>query len=276
MQKSFYLLLLIFTCCSISNNVVVNNYAFLYNKNTNFHHPEFTVYHYSPDSSRLYFKVNNLELLYDAGKGNPNSHFRLSYEILTSLDENRIIDSAYFPPSEEIKDQSVIFKTYNFPLAKIKGVMVLKLHDLNRNSSSTYYLNLDKENENSAQNYLITHAGNNFVTAYIATSEPVSITYNNYEINELSCKYYYRKFEIAEPPFAMDVNYKFNYVADSIFKTNVSSPLSLQKEGIYFFSPQNESREGLTIYKFPAGFPDITNPLQLIEPLRYLTTRKEY
>ncbi|MCU0371130.1 MAG: GWxTD domain-containing protein, partial [Bacteroidales bacterium] len=52
--------------------------------------------------------------------------------------------------------------------------------------------------------------------------------------------------------------------------------ITLDKPGFYHFRTDTASREGLTLFRFHEGFPDITTAEELRYPLRYITTRKEF
>jgi len=52
--------------------------------------------------------------------------------------------------------------------------------------------------------------------------------------------------------------------------------IRLAGPGFYHFRQDTISRDGVTIFLYPEGFPEVTTAGQLRYPLRYITTRKEY
>jgi GWxTD domain-containing protein len=70
----------------------------------------------------------------------------------------------------------------------------------------------------------------------------------------------------------------FNYVADSIFYYSVKGGTNLQlpDNGFYHFQIDSTDKTGFTLFRFHEDYPQLTEASLLIEPLRYLTTRREY
>ena len=70
----------------------------------------------------------------------------------------------------------------------------------------------------------------------------------------------------------------FNYKADSVFtiESGNTAKYVFHEEGIYHLQLDSSNHEGSTIYRFSSGFPAITTPEALLNPLRYITTRKEF
>ena len=79
-------------------------------------------------------------------------------------------------------------------------------------------------------------------------------------------------------PFKQNNNKIFSLKPDSIFdifKSNVSN-LTLNRYGFYHFQTDTSTKDGFTVFQYNSDFPLITNPIELIEPTRYLTTNTEF
>ena len=65
-KKIFILLLpiVVLAGCFLSNKISNQNLSYIYKSNLSLMHPEFLVYNFSEDSTRLFFKVNTDELLF--------------------------------------------------------------------------------------------------------------------------------------------------------------------------------------------------------------------
>ena len=105
-----------------------------------------------------------------------------------------------------------------------------------------------------------------------------NIIYRDNTLNEFWCKYYSRDFPLAAPPFSFDIHKDFDYFPDSVlrFSRQELSELTFQKEGFYHFQTDTSGKNGLTLFRFDNGFPDITSPKIMIESIRYLTSKKEF
>jgi GWxTD domain-containing protein len=103
---------------------------------------------------------------------------------------------------------------------------------------------------------------------------------NNQKAERLFVGYYHRNFPIAVPPFLMSDNEKFRYLPDSLFIIDMTGGITplirLDKEGFYHFQLDTANQEGITVFRFYDGFPEIMEPVRMLDPLRYLTTRKEF
>ena len=50
----------------------------------------------------------------------------------------------------------------------------------------------------------------------------------------------------------------------------------LPKEGFYHLQIDTTVKEGFTIYRYGTTFPNVTTPTQMLESVRYLTSKREY
>ncbi len=169
--------------------------------------------------------------------------------------------------------------------AAFPGEYILKitLTDLNRRENNTVFnlYKVSKANKNSAQNFLVADEyGNPLFAKHIEKGQYFKIISNQKEIQQLIARYYHRKLPIAKTPFAAEKNITFKFKADSLYDISMTNGesvlLKLPFDGIYHFQSDTSQTEGLTLFYFDEGFPEIETPLQAILPLRYLTTQKEY
>ncbi len=143
------------------------------------------------------------------------------------------------------------------------------------------FFSISKTDNNSAQNYLVTdNEGNPVFSKSIAKGQYFRVRYNDSDTGLLYISYYNREIPLAKTPFANDKAFTFDFDPDSIFSVrltqNESPLLELPYHGIYHFQMNFSNKDGLTLFHFDDGFPEITAPVEAILPLRYLTTEKEY
>jgi GWxTD domain-containing protein len=272
----FVVLIMLVSCSTTSNiNISSQNSSFLYNKQGSVFRPVFSIFHFSDDSSKVYFSFNTNDLLAGNKEAVKNLvEYRVSYKILNSIDEGKLIDSTSFPIFRDAVG-TMVSRNFNFHSAKLNtALMIVKITDINKKVDYQFYLSIDKSNKQTRQFFKVNVANN--PTKIVSINDSLNIIYYNRGISTLSASYYHRKFEIADPPYAFDKTEPFNYSTDSTFTINLNYPLYLAKEGFYHFQINKDDKQGLTLFKFNENFPIINSASQLLEPLRYLTTQREY
>src|SRR5258705_12556915 len=100
MTRPFLFCLLPIACClfvfscSTPGNIQNENLAYLYQPVKQHFSPEFTVWNFSDDSSRLYVRVNPKEFLYTRSGENFTSNFSIAYRVIESYESPIVIDSS--------------------------------------------------------------------------------------------------------------------------------------------------------------------------------------
>ena len=79
---------------------------------------------------------------------------------------------------------------------------------------------------------------------------------------------------------ALPIYKPFNYKADSLFTLHTNEKgevnISFEKRGMYHLQTDTLTKKGVTIMNFYNTFPEVSTAEQLIIPLRYITTKKEF
>lgn len=282
---AFFGILVLYGCYTASK-LNIQNLAPLYNKSMQFTTTEYVVWHNDSNSSTLYYTLDLQDFLYKKIKpgSSPTAKFSVKYELYASYESDIVIDSVteFFKDSLFYKRKSRIIENFDIPVEYPKTYMLkLIVTDINNKKKDNTFININKSNNLSSQNFLVQLRDNvpSFKN-YFSKEEQFRIKYNNSSPATIFVRYYDRNFPIATPPFVMDQDGAFNYVADSLFAIDINNgettEIMLPKEGFYHFQVDTNKRSGLTLYYFYDDFPEITSAEQVLEPLRYLTTKKEY
>jgi GWxTD domain-containing protein len=92
--------------------------------------------------------------------------------------------------------------------------------------------------------------------------------------------YYTANFPSAQPPFAKEDKHKSEFKPDSTFvlemRKGKSDYFTPAKTGIYFFQNDSSIKQGPTLLRMKPGYPKVTNHMQMVEALQYITTAKEF
>jgi GWxTD domain-containing protein len=278
--------LLILAGCEVTSKVSLKNLVSLYQPEKQFSDLECCVFHTSDSTSTLFVRVVYSDLVYEKDQftGLFTSSYSLNYKLTSGyefkdvLSTNSIVsgDSLNYGKSAEI--------VHSFDI-KVKRpgdyLLEITLFDMNRQSSSTRFFKVFKNTSYGRQNFLVLNRNQELIFKnYMMEREPVRIISDDISREFLYVSYYHRDFPLARPPYTDDREPVFDFRPDSAYQLALSNGESewviLDKPGFYHFRKDTVSREGLTLYHFPEGFPEVTTAEQLRDPLRYITTRKEY
>lgn len=285
MNKGFVYLALILsllTACSGSRDISTQNLASIYRKQDLLFHPEFAILHINDSVSRLYIKVNPEELLFVRQEDN---HYKASLKVTVlktySYEASFPLDTFYCSFDFDMADKGVP-KTISCDFRNSgSGTFLMRvlLSDVNKNYSEDFFVPMENEGSQDRQFFLVRNMNDEIIfRTHLSGDEAVRISYRDSTIKKVWCRYYNRDFPLAAPPFSFDSRQSFNYQSDSIFEINVDDTdgLKLPEEGIYHFQIDTNKREGLTLYRYSWTFPLVTTPTQMLESVRYITSRREY
>lgn len=279
-------ILLLTAGCGTTSRVSLQNLASLYKADKQFADIAGRVYHTNDSVSTVFVKILYSDLVYqkDPYSGVYNCSYRLTYELKAGYDANEIISSSSIVSGDSLNYGKSGGTVHIFEFrAKFPGEYLLKieLFDLHRQASSLLYLPVDKKSMSGRNNFMVLNRNQELIFEdYIPAGEPFRIICDKDEITHLNVNFYHRDFPVARPPYTEDREMVFDYKPDSLYSVLMLNGESewhtLNREGFYHFISDTTSREGLTLFCFPGGFPEITTAEQLREPLRYITTKKEF
>ncbi len=242
--------------------------------------PEFTVYNFLNDSSKLYFKLSKKDLLFKNEEDSFVSRINVHYDLFPSYNSVSILDSATFQ-KKLFKDEDEYFiDSVNFKMKQgTDAVLKIRIQDVNRNSEVSRLIKIRKSGSIQNQDFLA--VDENYVPLLKNNITPVDsfdIITRDTAISSFWVRCYFRKYPMAAPPFREGAQQSFSFRPDSLFRisTDSISSLRLERYGIYHFQPDSSIKEGITFYRFEHGFPEIKLADQLVDPTRYLTTNEEY
>jgi GWxTD domain-containing protein len=289
--------------CYNSRDLSNRNLSDVYRKGEQLLHPEFVIFHSSDTTSTLYVKINPKELLFmrqpdDRFKASFNIHYSLleNYESTTVLGEG--VDT-YVIDQEDSKTPNVYSLKVKLPYVQREalktpqvaggwqGIMAINIADNQKNYNEDFFVNVDNTGKQNRQSFFVERKDN--VAAnhrsdvlmfknYLSEKDSVRISYRDSTVKSLFVSCYFRNFPLAAPPHSFDIHDDFNYAPDSTFIYQVASDnyISFKRNGFYHFQVDTTEKDGVTLFRFANTFPNVTSPEQMIESVRYLTTKKEF
>jgi GWxTD domain-containing protein len=276
----------ILLACEAPSKISVYNLVSLYQEEKQFAELDTWVYHTSDSISTLFVEVNYSNLVYqkDPYTGLYACSYRLSYKLSTGYESKEIMQTGNIVAGDSLNYGKNYGYVHSFDFkAKYPGdyLLEISLFDFNRQSATTKYVDVTKSTMNGRQNFLALNRNKGLIyNNYVPAGEPFKVVTDRQDQQVLYVSYYNRDFPVARPPYTEDREPVFQFKPDSTFILPVANGetdwLSIDRPGFFHFRKDTISREGLTIFCFHDGFPDLVTAAELRYPLRYITTRKEY
>lgn len=245
--------------------------------------PDYILYQFTPDSLRIYFSIPAR-----SGAGDETKRWNKGFILYASIisPENRkvIHDSAtYYIIAEDTNINSGILNgSIEIFTGEPSGKLLsLNLTDPENNATNEYYQKLPSAWPPTSTHFVLyDHHGQPLNHRNISTNSKFFFTSSIITDNDFKVRYYRNEYPVAYPPFVNIPFQHFNYEADSVFnvsfKDGKTGDLELSMPGIYHFTADTTSRIGFTIFARDYPFPWIAQSAQMIAPLRYITSDKEY
>jgi len=283
-RKVLYFMVLIATClsCSGPRDMSTQNLSDLYRGQEQFYHPEFSFFHLNDSVTRFYIHIKPEEFLFVRQDDNSyKAEMKVMLLKTYSYEANFPLDTFYSSFSFDMTEKGK-FKTVSFDfIHHTKGSFLMRafISDVNKNFQEDFFIPMNNEGFQGRQFFLVHDEYENIMFKnFIAEDEPIKISYRDTSVKRIWCRYYHRDFPLASPPFSFDTREGFNYASDSVFEVDLygEKGIVLPAIGFYHFQLDTNIRDGLTIYRFEGTFPSVTTPAQMLESVRYLTSKREF
>lgn len=262
-----------------------NNLAEIYNPGSTRLHPAYTVYHESDQMTTLYIKIFTTEILYspveNTSKMMGNVELYLDFREITDRRKPILVDSVTYNFQIPKDTDEKPFLT-QVPLPADTGkIYELKIvtTDKIRNQKNIKYFIIDKKSRFSQQNFKISNAqGIPLFWPYIVGNNLFRVKHRINTYDTLFIKYFKNDLPLPQPTFSPASEDKYYQNPDSIFVLPFDNTRLYQMnyEGMYFIQLDTTLEEGLSVFNYGENFPKVSSPIELAEPLAYLTTSVQY
>jgi GWxTD domain-containing protein len=255
------------------------NLAFLYNPNAVTLHPEYSVYHIDKENSEINVKIikNDMFFIKSPATKSKYANISIKYKIYNSFKSKILIDSAT--------------TNFNFKYALTKDTIeltipiklkadstyssIIYLTDFNRERKETSYLFIDKR-WYSVGNYKITDLSNKQIVFnnWLNVNKKYNIATQIHKNKNVYISFFNKKFAQALSPFSTNKS-KFELgKPDTTWL--LTDTITFTKEGFYLLRTDTTRNFGAVLNVFSANFPKSATPTEMLEPIRYLTSAKEF
>lgn len=275
---------LLFWYCRTSEISISNkDVSSIYNPVSAMLHPEYVVFHNSDTASLLFFKIPTFELLFRAEdeSGKNKAQISVFYKVHPSIDNKEIVDSAttVLNLNKSPKKHLVSYIPIKIDLGN-NYIIEIFATDLLRNAYSQKILEINKTDISSKQFFLFSRKGENEPLFRSFTNDTIELKINNRfaENKNITIKKYKDEFSPSLPPFTGQTE-KFELEEPDYNKTlthNKNIHFTINDPGIYSFEVEGFDSIRTSFNFFRPHYPAFKTPEQLLEPLIYLNSSKEY
>ncbi len=271
--------------CISQNNIERENIGNYYYSD-NYLHPEYKVFHSTDSTSQVFYNINFEELLYtrDSDSSNFMATYQLSYNLFDDYSAKTIIDSASETYTDFVNYQKNTSSIGYFEV-KVKKyrscVLMVKLKDVNRGEAVTKVIEINRLDSLNRQNfYFVAEDGMPALSDFIPRNSKLKLVYNQPLDTVIFVKYFKSNQKPALPPNASDRPTRTLIKSDSTFSIRVVNGrtdfVNFNKQGYYHFYLDPNSQEGITVFVFTSNYPFISTSMQMIMPVRYITSKSEF
>jgi GWxTD domain-containing protein len=244
--------------------------------------PSYMLYQFHSDSLRLFFSIPPRRVIQE--EKNPDGNdYTLFVSIFPRDNRFAIIDSATYHysrdpiyPGEELRGSIDLFT--GPPSGRVLSVLLSNLENVGANEQLFPLIEAFPPGRYHYQ--LSDDQSIPMTSPFLKPETRFSIRSSIINDQSIQVRYYEDKYPIAMPPFATVPFHYFDYAADSVFtiafQEGVTPILQFTRPGIYHLTADPNMPTGFTLFVRTHSYPWISHPEQMIHPLRYLTSNREY
>ncbi len=274
-------------CSSYVPVAAGDNFAYLYGKGAAAIRLQARVYQPDDGHAMIYFKLRTTDLLYKGTGGGGPYHARvvMSYESYPAPGSRELLDSA----STFVKDQSMepnedkeligsmaLKTTGNTPF-----ILRITARDLNRDAQSTVMLRVERAVPGDAQDFLPLGANQlPIFDDHVQPGTTLKIEAESLAGAILHVGYFPPVEKLPAPVFANVQPPSLDSPPDSTFtvpvQPNGTFNFTAGERGFYHFRLDTASAVGYTLFVPTESYPTVTTAEDMVSPLRYITSLKEW
>ncbi|MFT4752480.1 MAG: GWxTD domain-containing protein [Salibacteraceae bacterium] len=278
---------LLLTSCKKGVSLSETDFKEMYSSSSDIHQPQFQVYHASDSESEIYYMFENKSLKYvtDNQSSSYMANVKISWQLYSDFSSKEVIDSSSFVKFDTAATSGLAQLQGMFKLTITTGrnyILKITTTDLNTKAKTISFLNLNKRDITSRQFFKVILKENNSILFrnYFYKHENLAIVYRQKSNPSVVAKNYKTVFPVSSPPFSLSKANPFNF--DDFYTLEVgfiNDTLHFQADepGIYHFGITSDERySGLTLFQYSKEFPEINTTQEMLDPLRFLTSMKEF
>lgn len=280
----FILLLIVIYSCKLQQSVQSQrrlNLSFLYNPNIqslkaknvihNINDSVSTIHCYVPLQQMLFLNIHDKEM----------ASLVVHYKLFKTSTGLTFKDSATFQRTI-LKENNKHYEYFTFDiLVNDTGTFMLDLYlfDKNTNLSHRNYITIEKSKKFNDNDFiLVNKKGLPYFERWLTDSDTFAVIIKKNLPREWKFSWITNSFKLSSPPYSMLTQKDFiSPQPDStrVFILCDTCYFTLNRKGILHIY-KDTIGNGKTIYNFSNEFPNVVRPSELLQPIRMLTSQKEF
>ncbi len=272
--------LLIQSCASVQETYDPKDLSYLYNPSRNVIHPDYRIYNLNDSISELSIKLSPNDLFFSEAnsEGIPRAAMVVIYRIYNISQGVVPVDTGFYNMTiDQVKGKRQY--TLNIPIEADKGSRYeaeIVVRDLIRNLRVQTHIPFDKTTDINRFNFKVRGHFNHFdiYTPVLKREEFVNLLYPEKEADSLYMYYFdpYTSVPVAPSMLVPETEIDLEPEELLVLPFSDTLPIMLPIEGVYMYSVDSTIMDGYTFMNFGIDFPNMTNPLPMIDPLIYLSS----
>lgn len=264
-----------------------DNFSYLYGKGGSQMPLQARVHHIAPDVSRVYYKLSTKDLLYKSdGTGGPfHAVVKISYASYDAFGSKLLLDSASTIIDDESLDPSEDKELIGSMDLRRKEqrsfVLKIMARDLNRDLESTVFLRVEKDDTGSKQYFMpvdtahglplfTDHFKGGVVKVRCEICAGQTLQAMHFAVPPTLPSPVFTALSTLPNPTEPESSSQVTVNADGIFT------LDLTKPGIYRIQKDSAAAASFSLFSVEDAYPLVVAPMDLLKPLRYITSNQEY
>ncbi len=275
-----FLLIIPFLISCSSTRVVIDSkdLSYLYNPTKNPFYPRYSVTNQSYEQSDLSIKFFANQLFFSEAnpQGIPIAEMVVTVKLFNMSRGRLLADTAFFNISI-VKVEERPEYIYTIPLRVTTGQEYeaeVRVIDKLRNDIVQAFVPFNTLSVTNRYNFRLQghFAKNQLFNPVVRSNELLNLVYLKQPLDSIYVSYYKQFMEVPDPPSMILPEKTIDYGPDTIVPLSYSDtlPMSFPLEGIYMVTTDKAITEGFTILNLGSTFPEMTDPVTMIEPLAYL------
>lgn len=282
----FFILIciLITSACATYQSTTKNsnlNVSFIYNPGSTPIHPEYIAYNETDTSTKIFLRLKTKEFIFIPDGESSVSNIRIKFLLYNTTknmalcDSGTIIYHARYPT-----DKKEIIKSFDVSTRDTFDYFLdLTVYDLNQDRGNQTFINIGRSQLINSNDALFLDKNDQPVfLPWITDTDSFHVQFRKGLPKKWTVSWFSNKFVLRPTPYSLG-NYNRFLIpkpdSTRIIQIEDSSYFTLKRTGIMHFY-QDTLKNGFTIKRFEPEFPEVTTPQTLLQPLRMLTSQKEF
>ncbi len=280
----FVLLFLVSACGTTERGLRSLNLAYVYQVDGQVVRADFSLQRKSEDSAEVHYTFHTDDLLFMREKDG-DEHFAsvsFSYRLMPDIKSKIPLDTGRVSIDYITEKGKRVIGHFPISLSGLEvnndqGILVIYTQDNHRNFRMVSFVKVQNTHPEQAQNWRVSHKNRVLLKPFVKIGDSLSFSLRSAPDETYRVEYIKDRFTLALPPFSSRESIdRKSLLPDSVFSIRGRDVVAFRKPGVYNVRRSGASQHGVSIYVRDGHFPFITQKNELMGPMRYITTKREY